>query len=75
MKELNELNCRARTAHVYWRDDCVIVEQAMAADGVHSSTLQQAIESVSRMSDDVGTLVAAVFGGTTVYPAECADVE
>ena len=69
LNELNDINERARTAHVYWSGKSVVVEQAVHAGGVTTETLQHACMSVAGIANDIGTLMAALFGGHTPYPA------
>ena len=65
LAELNELNTRCRTVHVYWRDGSIIVEQAMLAHTVDRRSLSQAGQSVASVANDIGPMIAAVFGGHT----------
>jgi hypothetical protein len=67
LTELNEINERALTAHVYWADCSIIVEQTLSAEAVSAESLAQACAAVGTMADDFGLLVASAFGGHTVY--------
>jgi Putative bacterial sensory transduction regulator len=67
--ELNELNARARSLNVFWAGGSVIVEQTIHADGLTEETLGYACRTVGGASDDIGMLLAAMFGGETPYPA------
>jgi hypothetical protein len=69
LTELNEINQRALTAHVYWNGATVIVEQTMHADGLTTETLRQACLAVGGVADDIGTLLAVMFDGETPHPA------
>ena len=69
MSELNEINQRARSLNVYWTGGSVIVEQTIHADGLTKETLGHACLTVGGASDDIGMLLAAMFGGETPYPA------
>jgi hypothetical protein len=66
--ELNELNNRSRWARVALAGGVVEVrvELHWAAVGRHS--LDQAIGSVGQVADDVGALLATVYGGRTPFP-------
>lgn len=65
LKELNDINGRTRTVTVHWQNNAAIVEQTLHINGVKRSTLGQACTSVGFVADDVGTMLAAVFGGET----------
>jgi hypothetical protein len=69
LAELNEINQRALTAHVYWSGTTVVVEQTMHADGLTTETLGQASLAVGGVADDIGTLLAVMFDGETPHPA------
>jgi hypothetical protein len=75
LRELNDINRRSRTAHVYWAGGGVIAEQTLHADGVDSATLGQAWDAVSSVANDLGPMLAAVHGGATPFPAEAPSVE
>jgi hypothetical protein len=70
LREINDINRRSRTAHVYWDDGIVIVEQAVRADTVDAATLAQAWDAVSTVANDLGPMLAAVHGGSTPFPVE-----
>ena len=63
--ELNELNDEVLTARVYWEDGAVLVEQAMLAHTVDRRSLAHAGQSVAAVANDIGGMIAAVFGGQT----------
>jgi Putative bacterial sensory transduction regulator len=69
LSELNEINKRAMTVRVYWNGNSVIAEQTIHADGVTKTTLGQACLAVGAVADDVGVLLAAMFGGKTPFQA------
>lgn len=69
LSELNEINERALTAHVYWTGACVVVEQTIHADGLTTETLGQACLAVGGLADDIGTLLASMFDGETPHSA------
>lgn len=66
--EINEVNARSRTAHAFFDHGSVVVEQALHADGVNRDTLAQAFASVGTVADDIGAMIAAVYGGRTPFP-------
>jgi YD repeat-containing protein len=63
--ELNELNARGRTTRVYWDDGEILVEQTMLANTVDRRALAHAGQSVAAVANDIGPVIAAVFGGCT----------
>ncbi|HEX4018235.1 MAG TPA: YbjN domain-containing protein [Frankiaceae bacterium] len=70
LRELNDINRRSRTAHVYWDEGFVVVEQTLHADGVDVATLGQAWSAVSSVANDLGPMLAAVHGGSTPFSVE-----
>ncbi len=75
LAELNDVNQRTRTAHAFYADHLVVVEQPVHAGAVDRVTLQQACESVGTVADDIGTMIAAVHGGHTPFPHEDATLD
>jgi hypothetical protein len=69
LQELNALNVRSRMATVCWADGTVAVHSALPVDAVDRGTLRLALDTVSRVADDISELVAAVFGGSVAAPA------
>lgn len=65
LAELNELTRRSRTTRVYWDDGDVLVEHTMLAHAVDRRTLAYAGQEVAQVANDIGTMIAAVFGGCT----------
>ena len=65
LDEINAINQRCRTAHLYWSNGNVLVEQSMFAETVDRSALFLAGQSVGHIADDVGQMIATVFGGRT----------
>ncbi|MBF9328410.1 T3SS (YopN, CesT) and YbjN peptide-binding chaperone 1 [Mycobacteroides chelonae] len=61
--ELNEINARCRTSHVYWSAGSIIVEQAMLAHAVDLRVLAQAGRSVACVANDIGSMITTLFGG------------
>jgi hypothetical protein len=70
LREINDINRRSRTAHVYWADGLVVVEQTLHADGVDVATIEQAWRAVCVVANDLGPMLAAVHGGATPFPTE-----
>lgn len=69
LTEINDVNRRTRTAHAYWDAGMVLVEQSVGASGVDRQTLDQACRSVGQVADDIGGMIAAVYGGQTPFGA------
>jgi hypothetical protein len=65
LDELNDVNARCRMAHVYWSNGAVLVEQALFADAVDRGSLAHAGHAVAHIANDLGPMIAAVFGGHT----------
>ena len=65
LDELNEVNARCRMARVYWINGAVLVEQTLFADTVDRGSLAHAGQSVAHIANDLGPMIAAVYGGRT----------
>lgn len=74
LTELNDVASRCRTVSLRWRGGAVIVEQVLQANAVKRSTLRQAFQAVSFVADDIGTLIATVYGGATPYAPGDAEI-
>lgn len=75
LREINDINRRSRTAHVYWDSGAVVVEQTLHGDGVDAATLGQAWQAVCAVANDLGPMLTAVHGGCTPFPVEDKTVE
>lgn len=75
LREINEINARARIANLWWHDDDVIVECSLFAESVDADTLGQACRSVADVANDIGVGMAAMFDGATPYPPFASDTE
>jgi Putative bacterial sensory transduction regulator len=73
LKELNDIDARCRTASVRWQNGAVVVSQVLHIDGVSHNTLRQACNAVGSIADDIGEMIAAVFGGET--PIDAAEAQ
>ena len=67
--EINVINERARTARVYWSGGWLVTEQSVPVDAVSVEVLGQACTAVGVLADDIGVLLAAMFGGETPFAA------
>jgi hypothetical protein len=74
LAELNDINGRCRTVSTSWSRDAVIVEQVMHLKGLRRSTLAQACGAVGSVANDIGSMVAAVYGGETPLGSDDAEV-
>lgn len=73
--ELNDINLRTRTAWVSRRSNgLVIVEQPVLARTMTRFSLGQALHAVGQTADEIGLMIAAVFGGETPYQPGDAEV-
>jgi hypothetical protein len=68
--ELNEIQQRCVSASVYWAGGAVIVSQSISPIGLTGPVLAQALAAVGGVADDIGLLLAGVYGGSTPFPAE-----
>lgn len=66
--ELNEIQLSTLSAAVAWCDGTVFVSQTLDPAGVNRTSLAQAIRAVGGAADDIGPLLAGMFGGETPYP-------
>lgn len=67
LNELNDFNAHAWSVTAYWANDCVVLDQAILAEGVNRETLTRACADVGQAAHDIGVLVASVFDGRTPY--------
>ena len=70
LAEVNDVNARTRTAHAYFTNGAVLVEQALLASTVTRDSLGQACTAVGSVADDIGGMLAVMFDGETVFPEE-----
>jgi hypothetical protein len=70
LTELNDIQNRAMTAAVCWCDGSVQVSQTLSPHGLNRKTLRQALQSVGAVADDIGLLLAGMFGGSTPFPVD-----
>jgi hypothetical protein len=75
LRELNEIQSRSRSTRVELRRDVVVVSQTISPVGLTQPVLAQAINAVSSVADDIGTLVAVMFDGATPFKHEIPDSE
>ncbi len=73
--ELNELNSRSRWAKISWRHGVVLVDLALPWTAVNQTHLQRALDAVTTVADDIGSMIATVYGGTTPFPLDLESVD
>ena len=69
-RELVELNSCSRWAKISWAHGMVVVDQAIHWLSVDRASLERAMESVMVVSDDIGPMIAAIYGGETPFPLD-----
>lgn len=70
-REINDINNRLLSAQVVWgHNGVVLVSQTVSAVDLTRPVLAQAINTVGSVANDLGPLLAGMFGGETPYPAE-----
>jgi Putative bacterial sensory transduction regulator len=67
LAEINDVNSRSRTAWTTWETGQVVVTQVLTAEAVTIHALDQACDSVVRVANDIGGMIAAVFAGITPF--------
>jgi len=70
LRELNECNRRMMYARIYEINGGVVVEQSIDVDGLNGRTLRRVCTAVGTVADDMGSLLAAMFDGTTPFLPE-----
>lgn len=68
--ELNEIERRALSVSVVLEHRNVIVAQTISPIGLTAPVLRQALRAVGGVADDIGLLLAGMFGGSTPFPAQ-----
>jgi hypothetical protein len=68
--ELNAIARRALSTAVLLEGNTVVVSQTISPVGLTGPVLAQALRAVGGVADDVGLLLAGMFGGATPFPAE-----
>ncbi|HEX7353837.1 MAG TPA: YbjN domain-containing protein [Mycobacteriales bacterium] len=70
LREINELNGRARAVKVFWQQGFVTVQHSLLADAVTVRSLRHAVDGVTGVADDIGPMFAALHDAETMFPAE-----
>jgi hypothetical protein len=71
LRELDEANGRAVLARLYTRGSSVYVEGVLPVVTMRPQDLGRLVCEVGRTADRVGSLIAAVHGGTVTFPEGC----
>jgi hypothetical protein len=71
-REINDINNRTLSAQVIWLKSggVVLVSQTVSAVDLTLPVLAQAVDAVGVVANDIGPLMAGMFGGVTPYPVE-----
>jgi hypothetical protein len=69
-RELAELNAASRWAKISWAYGVVVVDQSIHWLSVDRDAIERALDSVAVVSDDIGPMIAAFYGGETPFPAD-----
>ena len=70
LREVNDLNVRSVWARVAFQSGVVRVSAELHWAAVDRLALEQAARAVGEVADDIGALLATVYGGHTPFPAE-----
>jgi hypothetical protein len=73
--ELNDIQLRCSPVAVMWFGGRAMVSQTISPIGLTRSVLAQAIDAVGNVADDIGVLLASMFGGSTPYPVKLPEPE
>ena len=73
LRELNDVNSRARTTSVAWDDGVVRVSTWVHPDALGRASLRHALHAVAIASNDLGPVLAGVFGGSTPFEPQEAE--
>lgn len=74
-RELNDIQSRTLSATLVLQGGTVLVSQTVSPVGLSQPVLAQAMHSVGGVADNVGMLLAGMYGGATPYTAEAAESE
>lgn len=70
LREVSELNVRSRWTKVMYADGIVRVSAVLHWTAIDRLSLAHTLVQVGEVANDVGSLLAVVYGGSTPYPAE-----
>ncbi len=75
LRELNEVNGRSRSTSCAWDDGVVRVSVVLHPEALGRKSLRHALDAVAVVANDLGPVLASVFGGSTPYPLDETDGE
>ncbi len=70
LTELNDIERRALSVSIVFEHGAVVVAQTLSPYGITQPVLAQALRAVGGVADDIGLLLAGMFGGRTPFPVE-----
>ena len=70
LREVNDLNVRSTWTRVAFQNGVVRVSAELHWAAVDRLALEQAARGVGEVADDIGALLATVYGGHTPFPVE-----
>jgi hypothetical protein len=70
LRELNDVNSRARTTSAVWDDGVVRVSTMVHPEALGRGSLRHALDAVATVSNDLGPMLASVYGGSTPFQPE-----
>jgi hypothetical protein len=70
LRELNEINSCTRTTSVVWDEGVIRVTAMLHPEGLGRGSLRHALDAVTLVTNDIGPMIASVYGGTTPYEAK-----
>lgn len=73
LRELNDVNSRARTTSAAWDGGLVRVSAVVHPEALGRGSLRHALDAVASVSNDLGPMLASVYGGSTPYATEGAE--
>lgn len=74
LAELTELNLRSRWVSISWDRGAIVVDTSVHWLSVDQGAVQRALDSVTTVADEIGVMIAAVFGGTTPFSPDLEQV-
>lgn len=70
LAELTELNLRSRWASISWDHGIVVVDAALHWESVDRSSVERVLDAVTAVADEIGIMIATVYGGATPFPLD-----
>lgn len=70
LRELNDIQSRSLSTSIGVLHGSVLVSQTISPISLSQEVLAQALSAVGTVANDIGALLASVFGGATPFPVE-----